>query len=142
MRYGFWKFLEGLACVNEKTNYHLRVVIMMEIANGQFKFASIYVWTSGWKTVLNAVYLSKAPASRIYTVYTNVNWSAIQIKANWVILKFEFLECLRLRVMALKEAEFGGFKTQGYWNTADENEVHPRRDKLEKVESCSWEEGR
>ena len=44
MRYGFWKFLEGgLACVNEKTNYYLRVVIMMEIANGQFKFASIYV---------------------------------------------------------------------------------------------------
>ena len=70
MRYGFWKFLEGLACVNEKTNYYLRVVIMMEIANGQFKFASIYVWTSGWKTVLNAVYLSNAPASRIYTVYT------------------------------------------------------------------------
>ena len=43
MRYGFWKFLEGLACVNEKMNYYLRVVIMMEIANGQFKFASIYV---------------------------------------------------------------------------------------------------
>ena len=43
MRYGFWKFLEGLACVNENTNYHLRVVIMMEIANGQLKFASIYV---------------------------------------------------------------------------------------------------
>ena len=43
MRYGFWKFLEGLACVKEKTNYYLRVVIMMETANGQFKFASIYV---------------------------------------------------------------------------------------------------
>ena len=43
MQYGFWKFLEGLDCVNEKTNYYLRVVIMMEIANGQFKFASICV---------------------------------------------------------------------------------------------------
>ena len=94
------------------------------------------------KNALNAVYLSKAPASRIYTVYTNVNWSAIQIKANWAILKFEFLECLRLRVMALKEAEFGESKTQGSWNTADENEVHPWRDKLEKLERWSWEEGR
>ena len=55
--------------MNEKTNYYLRVVIMMEIANGQFKFASICV--NKWvKNVLNAVYLSKAPASRIYTVYT------------------------------------------------------------------------
>ena len=43
MRYDFWKFLEGLACVNEKTNYYLRVVTMMEIANKQFKFASICV---------------------------------------------------------------------------------------------------
>jgi len=44
--------------------------------------------------------------------------------------------------MALKEAEFGESKTQGYWNTTDENEVHPWRDKLEKLERCSWEEGR
>ena len=48
-----------------------------------------------------------------------------------------FLECLRLYVMALKEAEFGESKTQGSWNTTDEIEVHPWRDKLEKLESCS-----
>ena len=35
--------------------------------------------------------------------------------------------------MALKEAEIGESKTQGSWNTADENEVHPFRDKLEKL---------
>ena len=40
----------------------------------------------------------------------------------------EFLECLRLYVMALKKAEFGESKTQG-----DENEAHPWRDKLEKL---------
>ena len=50
---------------------------------------------------------------------------------------FDFLECLRLRVMALKEAEIGESKTQGSWNTADENEVHPWRDKLEKLERWS-----
>ena len=141
MRYGFWKFLERLDCVNEKTNYYLRVVVMMEIANGQFKFASIYVWTSGWITCwMQSIYQKPRPLE--YTQVYNVNWSAIQIKANWAILKFKFLECLRLRVMALKEAEFGESKTQGSWNTADENEVHPWRDKLEKLERWSWEEGR
>ena len=85
-----------------------------------------------------SLFIKSPGLSNIHSVY-NVNWSAIQIKANWAILKFEFLECLRLRVMALKEAEFAESKTQGSWKTADENEVHPWRDKLEKLESCSWE---
>ena len=88
-----------------------------------------------------SLFIKSRGLSNIHSVY-NVNWSDIQIKTNWAILKFEFLECLRLRVMALKEAEFGESKTQVSWNTADENEVHPWRDKLKKLERWSWEEGR
>lgn len=59
----------------------------------------------------------------------NVKWSAIQIKDNWTMSSLvEFLECLRLYVMALKKAEFGESKTQ-----RDENEADPWRDKLEKL---------